>query len=84
MLKVMKSYQLEDPFISAKIEAGWKELMGNTIAQRTTKLFVSKKKLYIELTSAPLKAELMHSKARILQLIHEYLGQPYLKDIVFL
>ena len=57
--------------------------MGKTISSRTTKLFFKQKVLYVELSSAPLKQELILAKVKILALLNEKVTEGTITDIVF-
>jgi predicted nucleic acid-binding Zn ribbon protein len=61
----------------------WEELMGKTIASRTTKMFFKNKILYVQLSSAPLKQELTMAKPKILQLLADKVGKEVVEDIIF-
>lgn len=61
----------------------WEELMGKTIATRTKKIFFKQHILYVELSSAPLKQELLMSKEKIIRRLREHVGEQAIQDIVF-
>lgn len=80
----LKTSNLEAKFGHEQIRQSWTEIMGEPIARRTTKLFVKNRKLFIQLSSAPLKNELIISKTKVLQRIHEFPGGKSIEDLVFL
>lgn len=49
----------------------WEIIMGKPIASRTTKLFIKNKVLFVGLSSAPLKQELVNNRGRVKELIDE-------------
>ena len=61
----------------------WEEVMGKTIASRTNKLFFKGDVLYVELSSAPLKQELLIAKPKIIGMLNENVGKNTISDIVF-
>ncbi|HLW20108.1 MAG TPA: DUF721 domain-containing protein, partial [Cyclobacteriaceae bacterium] len=77
-------YSLKDRFNERKVISAWGEIMGNTVAKRTSEITVKDKKLYVKLNSAPLKKELMMNKTKVLDLIAEQFGNNTIEDIVFL
>ncbi len=81
---MFKSYRLEAKYREKEIIASWEGLMGKPIANRTRRMFFRDRKLFIELTSAPLKQELSLSKSKILIMLAERFGQDTVEDIVFL
>lgn len=82
MQAALKSYRLDFKYNYARIINSWEELMGKTIACRTTRLFISKRKLYVEVNSAPLKNELILSKHKIIEIIEDNIGKDIIEDVV--
>lgn len=80
----LKEENLEHTYKQKQVLADWERIMGKTIASRTTKLFFSKKVLFVKLSSAPLKQEMQHSKAKIIELIEKEIGAGELEDVKFL
>lgn len=62
----------------------WEKIMGAPIAKRTTNLYIRNKKLYIHLSSAPLKNELNLSKQKVVELLNKAADDKVLEDVVFL
>jgi predicted nucleic acid-binding Zn ribbon protein len=62
----------------------WEKIMGAPIAKRTTNLYIRNKKLYIHLSSAPLKNELNQSKQKVVELLNKAADDKVLEDVVFL
>lgn len=81
--QMFEAYKIKGKTNQTTIIALWEELMGKTIASRTTKMFFKGKVLYVELTSAPLKQELTLAKAKIMTLLTDKVGKDAIEDIVF-
>lgn len=81
--QMFEAYKIKGKTDQTTIIATWEELMGKTIASRTTKMFFKGKVLYVELTSAPLKQELTLAKAKIMTLLTNKVGKKTIEDIVF-
>lgn len=79
--KFLKSENLERPFQEKKLIQSWETLMGKTIASRTSKLSIRKQVLYIQLTSAPLRQEMINSRDKILEIIRAEYGDSLIKEI---
>lgn len=77
----LKEENLEHTFKQKQLIANWEKVMGKTIASRTTKIFFSKKTLFIQLSSAPLKQEIQNSKEQFLKLIEAELGVGEVDDV---
>ncbi|MEN7550282.1 DUF721 domain-containing protein [Rapidithrix thailandica] len=82
--KLLKVYRLEKRYKNAVIINSWAEVMGNTVAKRTTNLFIKDKTLFVKINSAPLKSELNMSKTKIVQLLNQHVKEKVLEDIIFL
>ena len=81
--QMFETFNLKNKADQTSIITMWEELMGKTIASRTRKIFFKESVLFVELTSAPLKQELILAKEKIIGLLREKIGTQALKDIVF-
>ncbi len=80
-----KTYKLDKRLVETSIPLIWKNIMGEMISSRTLKIFVKNHELFIRLSSAPLKNELMMNKSKIIDRMNEEVGQEgYIKAIRFL
>ncbi|MFY0600828.1 MAG: DUF721 domain-containing protein [Cyclobacteriaceae bacterium] len=79
--KFLKSENLDKTFQEKKLIQSWERLMGKTISSRTTKVQVRNKILYVQLTSAPLKQEMINSREKILEIIAKEFGTGVVDDI---
>jgi hypothetical protein len=70
----LKYFKIEDKFNQTALLAKWEELMGKTVSSRTEEIFINKKTLYLKISSAPLKHELIHNKKNIIDLINKEIG----------
>ncbi|GGF46809.1 DUF721 domain-containing protein [Echinicola rosea] len=82
--ELLQTYKLKDRFNERKIVSAWGEMMGKSIASRTSSIYAKDKKLFVKLTSGPIKKELMMNKSRILNIIEEKFGKNVIEDITFL
>jgi hypothetical protein len=73
--KLLSVYRLKGKYDETGIVAFWPELMGTAVANRTTQIYVSNKKLFIRIESSVIKNELLMVKTGIIAVI---------TDIVFL
>lgn len=85
--EVLNAYIEKNPYIhkglsTLRIDEIYTQLVGPTIAKYTEKVYLNNKgQLFIYVTSAPLKSELNHQKANIIQLLNENLGMEIIKEI---
>ena len=80
----LKEENLEHTFKQKRLIANWEQVMGKTIASRTTKIFFKDKTLFIKLSSAPLKNEMQNAKTQILELVEKEIGQGEVDEVIFL
>ncbi|WP_316813051.1 DUF721 domain-containing protein [Pedobacter heparinus] len=82
--KLLNVYKLKGKFDETSVVALWPELMGMAIANRTTQIYVSHKKLFVRIESSVIKNELLMVRSGIIQKINERAGSEVIIDIVFL
>jgi predicted nucleic acid-binding Zn ribbon protein len=81
---LLKAYRLEDTYQEKLLISSWPELVGKTIADRTSGLYIKEKKLFVKITSGPIKKELQLSKSKVLGLIETQVGKGIVEEVVFL
>lgn len=81
---LLKAYRLEEKYKEKLLIASWPELVGKTIADRTGNIFIREKKLFIKITSGPVKKELQLNKSKVLALLVERVGEGVVDDLVFI
>lgn len=79
---LLKTYRLEGKFREKSLVHDWPVLVGKTIADRTTSVFIRDKKLFVKLSSGPIKKELLMNKRKVLALIDEKYGVGIIDDLV--
>ncbi len=80
----LKTNHVEKKYQQASIVKNWEQIVGTPIAGHTTEIFVRVDKLYVKISSAPLKQDLLMRKEKILKIVHDFAGGQILKDIIFL
>jgi hypothetical protein len=58
--------------------------MGKTIGDRTSSLYIKDKKLFVKITSGPVKKELQLNKSKVIALIETEVGKGIVDEVVFL
>ncbi len=81
---MIKQYKLKDGLQEARIKNYWKDHMGESINRYTANIEIRKRKLYLNIISAPLKQELTMGKEKIRQLLNEQLGEDYILEVIIL
>ncbi|MBN3584037.1 DUF721 domain-containing protein [Algoriphagus aestuarii] len=79
---LLKAYRLEAKFQEKSLIQAWPEIVGKTIADRTTSVFIKEKKLFVKLNSGPVKKELLMNKGKVVSLIENKFGKGVIEDLV--
>ena len=74
---------LETPLLEYRITQAWPEVMGQTISRYTRQVFVREGKLQVQITSAPLRQNLMMEHKRIAQKLNDHVGSYVISDVCF-
>ena len=82
--ELLKAYRLEDKYQEKLLISSWPQLVGNTIASRTESVYIKEKKLFVKVSSGPIKKELQLSKSKLLALIEDKIGKGVVEDLVFI
>ncbi len=82
--QLLKHYQLQSRFNETYLEAFWGRMMGQAIASRTNKIYVRDRKLHLEITSAPMRNELVNARQKLIQVINKDMGTDVIDDVVFI
>jgi hypothetical protein len=78
----VQNSKLKNGIRAAQIEEVWLELMGNTIAKYTDKIYIFDQKLFIETSVGPLKNELGFQKQQIIDRVNEKMGEKIITDVI--
>jgi predicted nucleic acid-binding Zn ribbon protein len=81
---LLKAYRLYNRYEDAGVVVSWEKLMGKAIANHTSRAFIKNKTFFIEITSAPLKSELVMSKQYIIKLLNDEAGKVLVDEVIFL
>ena len=84
MKDLLESYHIDGKFHETQLISSWESMMGKAIAKRTSKIYIKDKKMFVELTSAPLKQELKMSKSKVMEMINNRFKKNFIEEIVFL
>jgi predicted nucleic acid-binding Zn ribbon protein len=81
---LLEQYKLKAKFEETSIEAQWQKLMGDVIASRTKRVYVSEGKLFLEIESPALRQELVLARNKIIEMINRELKREVVSEVVFL
>ncbi len=80
--QLLDTYHLKEKVNELRLVQSWEGLFGKTISKYTQKMFVSNKKLYLTINSAPLRQELMYSRDKIVERINEAIEEDFVREVV--
>ncbi|WP_250238154.1 DciA family protein [Cardinium endosymbiont of Oedothorax gibbosus] len=69
---------------AAMVRSAWHKTMPKVVCDRTENLYVHHNKIFLKITSAPLRHELKFNKDKILMMLHADMPNTLLRDVVFL
>jgi hypothetical protein len=64
------------------IKEKWAEMMGKTIADHTTLLYVKDRILYLYFNSSVVKNEVNLSKQKVIEIVNETIGETTITDVI--
>lgn len=81
LLQVVGNPRIRDKYLAAQIENIWKEEMGKTISDLTSKISFKDGILTLSITSAPLRQELHTARNKIILLMNQALESDLIKEV---
>ena len=81
---LVRTYRLQGRLNEVTVVSSWERVMGKAVALKTQEVYVNKGRLFVRLTSAPLKHELVMAKTRVADLINAEVGETVIKEVIFL
>jgi predicted nucleic acid-binding Zn ribbon protein len=67
----------------AKMMGSWDKVVGTMIARHTIKMWVSRRKLFVEVDSAALRQELVYSREKIKKSLNKLAGEDLIDEVIF-
>lgn len=74
--------KLQGGIDKVEVKEVWFNLMGNGVANYTEEVELRKDTLYVKLTSAVLREELMFGRDKIIKMINQEIGKEVVKTLV--
>ncbi len=82
--EMMRVFGLQQKLDETKLVASWEKVMGKTIAKHTTRIYVSKKKLFVHLNSSAARETLSYEKEKIIAMMNESAGKTVITEVILL
>ncbi len=83
LLTFLRQEGLETPLLEFRITQAWPDVMGDVISRYTRQVFVRDGKLHVQITSAPLRQNLLMEHKRLAQKLNEHVGSYVISDVCF-
>ncbi len=77
-----KNSSLREKLAEHKVVKGWREVLGEGVSHYTKQVYFRRGVLYVQLTSAVLRAELLMNKENLIKKMNDYAEMPIVRDIV--
>jgi predicted nucleic acid-binding Zn ribbon protein len=78
----MRENGVDAKLLESRIIIHWEEWMGPTINKYTEKVWVNKNQLYVKVSSAALRQELLFSREQIKKNVNEKLETAFIKNVI--
>ena len=81
--KFFRQNGLESPLNEYRLVQAWDDMVGPAIARYTDNLYIKNQTLYVHLTSAVLRQELMMARELLIKNLNRAVGAQVIVNIVF-
>ncbi len=81
--KIVQDNNLATPMLEAKAAGLWKTVLGPTVNNATSSVYVKDGKMFVTFTSSVVRHQLYLQKDLILQRINEEVGAKIVHEIIF-
>lgn len=82
--KFLSKTNNQKKFKEVSVVALWPEVIGSSVANRTKKIYIYDRKLFVKIESSVVKNELLMVRAGIIQKLNERAGASVIDEMVFL
>lgn len=79
---LLNAYKLKEKILETRLLGEWETLVGDTVAKYTDDLYVRDKRLYLKVSNATVRQELLYSKDELLKQLNAFAGENALEDII--
>jgi predicted nucleic acid-binding Zn ribbon protein len=79
----LKALRLKQRVKEFEVIRHWEELLGPSVAEKTTRIYIREKTLFVQIQSSVLRNELFVQQEQIIRFLNEKAGQSVIDRIVF-
>jgi hypothetical protein len=80
--ELFESNHMKGKLAEVDVINNWEKIVGPMIAKQTEKIYFYKGKLFIHITSPPLRHELNYTRSKIVEVVNQFVGQEIIEDVV--
>ncbi len=81
--RFLRQESLESPLNEQRLISAWPEVLGPAMAAYTSELYIKNQILYVHLTSAALRQELMMGRDLLVRSLNKKVGATVITNIIF-
>lgn len=82
--QMLNVYKLRRKYDETALINAWPELMGKAIANRTTKIYIRDRKLFVYLESSVIRNELMMMRSAIIEKMNDLAGTKVIEEVILM
>lgn len=79
---MLDAYKLKNGVNEVRIINEWENAVGSLISQKTDKIFVKRRKLYVYLSSSVIKNELVYAREEIISRLNTAIGESVIDELI--
>ncbi len=79
---MLDAYKLKSGVNEVRIINEWENAVGKLISQKTEKIFVKRRKLYVYLSSSVIKNELVYAREEIIDRLNTAIGETVIDELI--
>ncbi len=79
----LRQESLEAPLNEQRLINSWKKVLGPVVSSYTRNLYIKNQILYVQLSSAPLRQELMMGRELLIRNLNARVGAQVITNIIF-
>lgn len=80
--RYLKKNNIQGEINKTRIMQAWQGVLGQTIGKYTSKLYISKRTLYVTISSSIARSELLMMREKLVKRLNEQVGESIIDDIV--
>jgi hypothetical protein len=79
---MLDAYKLKSGVNEVRVINEWENAVGKLISQKTDKIFVKRRKLYVYLSSSVIKNELFYAREEIIDRLNTAIGETVIDELI--